>query len=100
MKSVRRSDFDVTNTVQVSVPAAVLDAVEALQVVGDALSQFGHDSRVDLACLLGQCALGRSRVGGGDTAGQHVDRSAYRSDVFVADSAGLDGRCQVRQFGW
>ena len=30
MKSVRRSDFDVTNTVQVSVPAAVLDAVEAL----------------------------------------------------------------------
>jgi hypothetical protein len=30
MKSVRRSDFDVTNTVQVSVPAAVLEAVEAL----------------------------------------------------------------------
>ncbi len=30
MKSVRRSDFDVTNTVQVSSPRAVLDAVEAL----------------------------------------------------------------------
>jgi hypothetical protein len=30
MKSVRRSDFDVTNTVQVSSPTAVLDAVEAL----------------------------------------------------------------------
>jgi hypothetical protein len=30
MKSVRRSDFDVTNTVQVSSPAAVVDAVEAL----------------------------------------------------------------------
>src|ERR1700744_2702657 len=30
MKSVRRSDFDVTNTVQVSVPAAVLRAVEGL----------------------------------------------------------------------
>jgi hypothetical protein len=30
MKSVRRSDFDVTNTVQVSSPQAVLDAVEAL----------------------------------------------------------------------
>ncbi len=30
MKSVRRSDFDVTNTVQVSAPHAVLDAVEAL----------------------------------------------------------------------
>lgn len=30
MKSVRRSDFDVTNTVQVSAPAAVLKAVEAL----------------------------------------------------------------------
>jgi hypothetical protein len=30
MKSVRRSDFDVTNTVQVSVPAAVLEAVKAL----------------------------------------------------------------------
>jgi hypothetical protein len=30
MKSVRRSDFDVTNTVQVSAPAAVLEAVEAL----------------------------------------------------------------------
>jgi hypothetical protein len=30
MKSVRRSDFDVTNTVQVSSPKAVLGAVEAL----------------------------------------------------------------------
>src|ERR1700747_3586475 len=30
MKSVRRSDFDVTNTVQVSSPKAVLAAVEAL----------------------------------------------------------------------
>ncbi|HVW71431.1 MAG TPA: hypothetical protein VHB68_20790 [Steroidobacteraceae bacterium] len=30
MKSVRRSDFDVTNTVQVSSPVAVLAAVEAL----------------------------------------------------------------------
>jgi hypothetical protein len=30
MKSVRRSDFDVTNTVQVSSPEAVLEAVEAL----------------------------------------------------------------------
>jgi hypothetical protein len=30
MKSVRRSDFDVTNTVQVSSPQAVLEAVEAL----------------------------------------------------------------------
>ena len=30
MKSVRRSDFDVTNTVQVSSPHAVLEAVEAL----------------------------------------------------------------------
>ncbi len=30
MKSVRRSDFDVTNTVQVSSPQAVLAAVEAL----------------------------------------------------------------------
>src|SRR6185437_14632192 len=30
MKSVRRSDFDVTNTVQVSAPNAVLEAVEAL----------------------------------------------------------------------
>jgi hypothetical protein len=30
MKSVRRSDFDVTNTVQVSSPQAVLGAVEAL----------------------------------------------------------------------
>ncbi len=30
MKSVRRSDFDVTNTVQVSSPAAVLAAVKAL----------------------------------------------------------------------
>jgi hypothetical protein len=30
MKSVRRSDFDVTNTVQVSSPQAVLSAVEAL----------------------------------------------------------------------
>lgn len=30
MKSVRRSDFDVTNTVQVSSPAAVLEAVQAL----------------------------------------------------------------------
>lgn len=30
MKSIRRSDFDVTNTVQVSSPRAVLDAVEAL----------------------------------------------------------------------
>jgi hypothetical protein len=30
MKSVRRSDFDVTNTVQVSSPRAVLDAVETL----------------------------------------------------------------------
>jgi len=30
MKSVRRSDFDVTNTVQVSSPTAVLDAVEGL----------------------------------------------------------------------
>lgn len=30
MKSVRRSDFDVTNTVQVSSPRAVLEAVEAL----------------------------------------------------------------------
>ncbi len=30
MKSVRRSDFDVTNTVQVSSPPAVLAAVEAL----------------------------------------------------------------------
>jgi hypothetical protein len=30
MKSVRRSDFDVTNTVQVSSPAAVVDAVESL----------------------------------------------------------------------
>ena len=30
MKSVRRSDFDVTNTVQVSSPTAVLDAVETL----------------------------------------------------------------------
>jgi hypothetical protein len=30
MKSVRRSDFDVTNTVQVSSPKAVLSAVEAL----------------------------------------------------------------------
>jgi len=30
MKSVRRSDFDVTNTVQVSSPQAVLEAIEAL----------------------------------------------------------------------
>ena len=30
MKSVRRSDFDVTNTVQVSSPTAVFEAVEAL----------------------------------------------------------------------
>jgi hypothetical protein len=30
MRSVRRSDFDVTNTVQVSSPQAVLEAVEAL----------------------------------------------------------------------
>jgi hypothetical protein len=30
MKSVRRSDFDVTNTVQVSSPQAVLEAVESL----------------------------------------------------------------------
>jgi hypothetical protein len=30
MKSVRRSDFDVTNTVQVSSPQAVLDAVKSL----------------------------------------------------------------------
>ena len=30
MKSVRRSDFDVTNTVQVSSPQAVLEAVKAL----------------------------------------------------------------------
>jgi hypothetical protein len=30
MKSVRRSDFDVTNTVQVSSPGAVLEAVETL----------------------------------------------------------------------
>jgi hypothetical protein len=30
VKSVRRSDFDVTNTVQVSSPQAVLEAVEAL----------------------------------------------------------------------
>ena len=30
MTSIRRSDFDVTNSVQVSSPAAVLGAVEAL----------------------------------------------------------------------
>src|SRR3977135_1674373 len=30
MSSIRRSDFDVTNSVQVSSPAAVLAAVEAL----------------------------------------------------------------------
>ena len=31
MKSVRRSDFDVTNTVQVSSPEAVLSAIKTLR---------------------------------------------------------------------
>lgn len=53
MKSVRRSDFDVTNTVQVSVPAAVLEAVEALyrplwpELEFDPLEQaFAHFERL------------------------------------------------------
>src|SRR5882757_10972253 len=81
-------------------PVLITEQAVGIQVVGDALSQFGHDSRVDLARLLDQCALGRSRVGGGDTAGQHVDRSAYRSDVVVPDSAGLNGVRQRRQLRW
>ena len=81
-------------------PVLIAEQAVGIEVVGDALTQFGHDSRVDLAGLLDQCALGRSRVGRGDAAGQHVDRSAYRSDVVVPDSAGLHGVRQRRQLRW
>ncbi len=88
--------------VQPAATGSVLIAEQAvgIEVVGDALSQLRDDSRIDFGRVLDQGALGGGRVGGGDTAGQHVDGSAYRADMVVADSAGLDGfrqRWQLRR---
>ena len=66
-------------------PVLIAEQAVGIEVVGDALSQLRDDSRIDLGRVLDQRALGGSRVGGGDTAGQHVDGSAYRADVVVAD---------------
>ena len=72
-------------------PVLIAEQAVGIEVVGDALSQFGDDSRIDFGRVLDQGAFRGGRVGGGDTAGQQVDGSAYRADVVVADRAGLNG---------
>ncbi len=73
-------------------PVLVAEQAVGIEVVGDALTQLDHDSRVDFASRAGPACARRAAASAGETqAGQHVDRSADRSDVVVADSTGRDG---------
>ena len=45
-------------------PVVVAEQAVGVEVVGDALTQCGHDPCVDPGCVLDQLALGGRRVGG------------------------------------